>query len=191
MDNFEQRKVMAVAELGTRLQAAGIDTASWGTGETKTVEHLFQEIEDGETVLVEGEAGELLRQVVVGGADVYYTSPDGKTFRLKEEKQVFKDGRERRRDLGRAVSEKMKPGENPPEAMVRGMQEELGIEGDVRLEASETDEETKDSPSYPGLRSKYVTHKFRAELTDDQYKPEGYIEQQEDKSTYFVWEEVV
>jgi hypothetical protein len=136
------------------------------------------------------ENGELLRKVLVVGADIFYLSPEGKKFRLKEEKQVFKDGRERRRDLGTAVSEKMKPGENPKEAMVRGIAEELEIEGEINLTKIDTDEKLITSPSYPGLQSQYVTHKFEVALNEQQFNPDGYKEEQSDKSTYFIWEEV-
>lgn len=123
---------------------------------------------------------------MVGGADIYYHAPDGKKYRLKEDRQVFKDGRERRRELGRAVSEKMKP----RTAMIRGIQEELGISSKIILIDTGTDEQKIASPSYPGLESLYIRHKFRAELTDEQFNPDGYEEEQDDKMTYFIWEEI-
>ena len=103
MENSENKEHLATEALQKLLADAGIDTSLWGKGEAKTLAHLQKEIENGETVLVAGEKGELLRKVMFGGADVYYKSPDGKKYRLKEEKQGFKDGRERRRDLGHAV----------------------------------------------------------------------------------------
>lgn len=190
MENSENKEHLATEALQKLLADAGIDTSLWGKGEAKTLAHLQKEIENGETVLVAGEKGELLRKVMFGGADVYYQSPDGKKYRLKEEKQVFKDGRERHRDLGHAVSEKMKPSEDSRTAMIRGIQEELGISGEVALTQIGTDEEKITSFSYPGLESQYVRHKFLAILSDTQFKPEGYVEDQPDKSTYFVWEEV-
>ena len=190
MKNFEKKEHFATDALQKQLADAGIDTSSWGTGQAKTLAHLQKEIEGGETLLIAGETGELLRKVVVGGADIYYQSSDGKKYRLKEDRQVFKDGRERRRDLGQAVSEKMKPDENPKDAMIRGIQEELGINGEIDLTETRTDVQQVTSPSYPGLESEYIRHKFQATLTDEQFRPEGYVEEQSDKSTYFVWEEV-
>ena len=119
-----------------------------------------------------------------------YYKKDGKTYRLTEEKQVFKDGRERRRNFKGAVQEKMKAGENPKEAMIRGIWEELGITDSIELEEQEKTEETLDSPSYPGIRSRYIRHNFKGTLSEEQFNLDGYIEEQEDKSTYFVWEEV-
>ena len=190
MENFEQKKHFATEALKERLANAGIDISSWGTGQAKTLAHLEREIENGETILIEGENGELLRRVVVAGADIYYQSPEGKKYRLKEERQVFKDGRERHRDLGQAVSEKIKPDEEPEIAMIRGIKEELGISGEITLTKIRTDEQKIISPSYPGLESQYINHKFQTILTDKQFRPEGYIEEQTDKSTYFIWEEI-
>ncbi|OGZ32545.1 MAG: hypothetical protein A3H02_00175 [Candidatus Niyogibacteria bacterium RIFCSPLOWO2_12_FULL_41_13] len=190
MENFEKTNEIAPNVLKQQLEGAGIDTSVWGTGQAKTLAHLQKEIESGETILIKGKEGELLRKVVVGGADVFYVSPEGKKYRLKEDRQVFKDGRERRRDLGQAVSEKMKPDENPNDAMIRGIQEELGIVGEIILTETGTDEQLLTSPSYPGLQSQYIRHKFEAILNQKQFKQNGYVEEQPDKSTYFIWEEI-
>ncbi len=190
MENLEQKEHFTADALQKQLEGAGIDASLWGTGQAKTLAHLQKEIESGETILITDEKGELLRKVVVGGADIYYHSPDGKKYRLKEDRQVFKDGRERRRDLGQAVSEKMKPDENPTDAMIRGIKEELGIDGEITLTKTGTDEQLLASPSYPGLQSQYIRHKFEAMLNDEQFRQNGYVEEQTDKSTYFVWERV-
>ncbi len=180
----------SVESLSEQLESAGIDTSEWGTGQAKTLAHLAKEIEDKETVLIVDEDGELLRKVTVVGADVYHLSPDGKKYHLKEEKQVFNDGRERSRDLVQAVSEKIKEDEEPREAMIRGIQEELGVTGQILPEYIKTKQRVLSSPSYPGLKSKYVVHEFRVMLNDEQFNPSGYIETQDDKSTYFIWEEI-
>jgi len=185
-----KHKQAAIATLQKQFEEAGINTTEWGTGKTKTLAHLQKEIESGETVLITDSEGRLLRKVMVGNADVYYRSPDGKEYRLREAKQVFTDGRERCRDLNSAVSEKMKPGENPKDAMIRGIEEELGIKGDIFLTDEGIDDETIMSPSYPGLHSRYICHRFSVVFDDDQFNPEGYVERQPDKSTYFIWKEV-
>ncbi len=166
MENFENKENFATNTLQKQLIDAGIDTSMWGTGQAKTLANLQKEIESGETVLITGETGELLRRVIVGGADIYYQSPNGKKYRLREDRQVFKDGRERRRDLEQAVSEKMKPDEDPKDAMIRGIQEELGLGDEINLTEMGTDTQRVTSPSYPGLESEYIRHKFQATLVD-------------------------
>lgn len=190
MINFERKDNFVIDALEKQLGDAGINTSSWGSDQAKTLVHLQAEIESGETILITKESGELLRRVVVGSADVYYQSPDGKKFRLKEDRQVFKDGRERRRGMEQAVSEKMRLNENPRDAMIRGIQEELDISGEIALSKIDTDIKRATSPSYPGLESEYIRHKFKAVLTDEQFNQDGYVEKQPDKSTYFIWEEV-
>lgn len=74
--------------------------------------------------------------------------------------------------------------------MVRGIQEELGIESEVVLTTIDTSERLGESESYPGLRTHYAFHTFKVTLTDEQFREEGYIEKQEDICTYFVWEEI-
>ena len=180
----------AISSLRAQLEGAGISTSEWGKGEAKTLRHLVQELQEGECSLIADEQGALTRTVVVGGANVLYTSSEGQLFQLIEEKQVFNDGRERKRDLGSAVSEKMKPGEDPTQAMVRGIREELGISGDISISYEGHSEKTILSPSYPGLLSRYLNHKFTVTLQDSQFNPHGYVEVQSDKSTYFVWKEV-
>jgi hypothetical protein len=175
--------------LKQKLSAAEIDTSTWGTGEAKQVKDLYEEIKNGETVLTTDDEGRLLRQVTVCGANVYYIK-EGKTYRLKEEKQVFADGRERRRTVPHSVSEKAKPNEDPNDGIIRGLREELGIKGEIALTPMEISTKRLSSRSYPGLQSQYVTHAYEVILTDEQYNPNGYIEVQEDKTTYFVWEEV-
>lgn len=169
MEKFEKTNELALKALRQQLESAGIDISQWGTRQAKTLAHLQREIESGETILVSGKEGKLLRKVVVGSADVYYVSPGGKKYRLKEDRQVFKDGRERRRDLGQAVSEKMKPDENPRDTMIRGLKEELGIGGNITITERGADEELLTSPSYPGLQSQYIRHKFEVILSDEQF----------------------
>ena len=181
---------ISISELQQKLLAAGIDVSQYGKGQAKTLADLQQEIEKGETLLATDKEGKLYREVRVCGVDIFYISPEGKKYRLKEEKQVFKDGRERRRDLGQAVSEKMKPGENPEEAALRGIKEELGIADNIKLEDFSDDKQILVSPSYPGLKSEYNRYVFKTILNENQFKPEGYTEEEGGKTTYFVWEEV-
>ena len=109
--------------------------------------------------------------------------------RLVEEKQVFTDGRKRTRDIGGSIAEKLLPNEEAEKAALRAVREELQVIGDLTIRPKRTDEEIKDSPSYPGLQTKYVRHYFETELDGKQFKPEGYTETQPDKTTFFVWKE--
>jgi hypothetical protein len=166
----------------------GIPLEKWGKGYAKTLSHLLKEIESGECTILE-EGGNLLREIEFAMCEMFYR--DGKNlFKLIEEKQVFNDGRTRIRDKESSVSEKMMIGEDPLESLIRGVEEELGI----ILDESQIEEEgdvkkIESSQSFPGLITKYSGHNFTCFLNQNQYNPNGYVEVQKDKSTYFIWEE--
>lgn len=187
---MESKENIGITELKKRLTDSGIDISQWGKGESKTIEHLGKEIAEGETVL-ENEEGGLIRKVSIVGIKILYVSKYGKKYRLKEDRQIFSDGRERRRSFGHAVSEKIKIGESPELAVVRGVKEELGIDGVINPKKLWEDTKACSSPSYPGLISQYTRYEFELTLDDSQFKPEGYIEEQERLNTYFIWEEEV
>ena len=161
----------------------------WGIGGAKTVDHLLKEILDGETVLEIEPSGELIRKLAIATINVYYIDDEsGQSFQLKESKQIFKDGRERVRNLKMSLAEKLKVNESPNEEMVaRALQEELGISGNLQTTPGEMGEEIVESPSYPGLMTKTKVYRFSIMLSSDQYNPDGYSEHQKDKDTYFVW----
>lgn len=71
MENFEKKEQFVIETLKKKLANAGIDTSLWGTGQSKTLAHLQKEIESGETILIVGDKGELLRRVIIVCADIY------------------------------------------------------------------------------------------------------------------------
>jgi len=177
-----------IAELAETLKMHGIDVLAWGKGKAKTVEQLYNEIAVGETQLIEGADQALFREVIVAKGEVTYLDAAGVTHRLIEQKQVFTDGRKRTRELDTAISEKMKFGENPDESIIRGVEEELGISGPITATSDVVREQLEDSPSYPGLQTRYRLHYYRIVLDSSQYRLDGYVEKQPDKSTFFTWQ---
>lgn len=63
----------------------------------------------------------------------------------------------------------------------------MGVAGDDILTNVKTGQYYGDSISYSGLRSEKILYAFEAIFSDEQYNPEGYIEVQPDKTTYFGW----
>lgn len=190
MPDYILPRTITLGELKNVLIHAGIDLSTWGVGEAKTVEHFLEEVQSGESKITIKLDGSVLKELTVSIAFVYYNSPDGKKFILQEYKQVFKDGRERIRNIPSSISEKNIPGEEPEEAIIRGIKEELGIE-DLNIQKIGMPElSTQISTTFPGIIPQITLHAFETTLTDSQYCPEGYIEHQEDKDTYFIWQEV-
>jgi len=168
------------------LKDHGIDTELYGTGTFKTIGHLYHEMEEGETELTD-ENGQLVRRVQFVGARIIYKK-NGEWWRLFEEKQIFKDGRERRRkNMPYSAAEKFKSGEDPKEVIVRGMKEELNLDITKDQFAFYNKKEIENNDDYPGVKSYHIGHEFLVVLNDDQFKKEGYIERQADKDVYFTW----
>jgi len=174
------------AELRERLEQSGVLVEGWGTGKAKSLAHLIKEIVSGETMLLDRD-GALVRQVSVAQADITFRGPEG-LLKLVELRQVFTDGRVRERNNAFSLAEKMEPGEDPAQAIERGIREELGVEGDLPIQFVGEECEGMFSPSYPGLFSEYRFFRYTVEFWADQYRPEGYIETQPDKTTYFGWQ---
>lgn len=105
------------------LTSAGIPIGEWGKGETKTLQHLIREIEKGDSRLIQGEKGELVREVNAVNIDVIYEDENGVIHRLKEDHQRFKDGRVRKCTINASMAEKMKADEPVIDAVKRGLRE--------------------------------------------------------------------
>lgn len=180
-------------EVLSLLFAHHIPTETWGTGKAKTLEHLFNEVESGEASLLEVD-GVLMRRAEGSIVSVFYRN-DPDTFFLREDRQVFSDGRTRVRDLDTSVGEKLSPNENPLSGAWRALVEELGFsyEETVRLVFVSEKQRVKGpvpSDSYPGLQTLYIMYPFTVFLPKHLFKPEGYMEKQTDKATYFEWKKV-
>jgi len=186
-EDFNPGLINTIEELTSKLKEYSVPVEEWGTGEAKTVEHLLDEIKN-EECNVDDKGGFLIRSIEFVGVRIYHKDKDNVTWVLKEDKQEFKDGRVRRRDMPSSVSEKMKFGEDPLISAIRGIKEELGVnvEGHQLIKMRDLFY-NGGSQSYPGLRTRYKGHQFTCFLNDDQFDANGYIEVQKDKSTFFKW----
>lgn len=173
-------------DLSSLLRKYNVPFDNWGTGKSKTLQHLKDELDEKECFLSE-ENNNLIRYIEFVGVKVYFRDEEN-LWVLKEDRQEFKDGRVRRREMPNSVSEKMKAGEDAALSAVRGIKEELGIEVEENQLIKRRDlDYNGGSISYPGLITKYKGHKFTCYLKPEQFDINGYVEVQRDKSTYFVW----
>ena len=102
------------------LSDEGVDVSAWGSGSAKRVSDLLHEIQKKESELVK-EDGRLIRCLRV--AKLRIQRPDSTEY-LRETKQIMPDGRVRARH-DEKPGEKMEADEDPLEAAVRGIKEEL------------------------------------------------------------------
>ena len=151
---MSERHFQNELQLAGWLAAAGIDVGGWGRGEAKYLVDLWAEYRNGESHFVDDPPARL-----IGVAQVVLQRGNRVLLELAQE---FADSRQRVRL--RPPSEKMKPGESPRAAALRCLAEELGL-GEEEVTLSETYqviEEEEDSPSYPGLTTRYRFHVFAA-----------------------------
>ena len=148
----------SVEELADWLKAIGVDTAVWNKGAAKSVANLWDEYMRGDLLF---QASPPLRIVEVVQIIIRRNE-----LILLEAEQEFLNGQRRSRDL--PPSEKIKPGESSIDAAYRCLCEELGLSHDqINFEESgyEKRERIIDSPSYPGLFTRYTIHSVQAYAT--------------------------
>lgn len=186
-----ERTPITSTDLQVKLRSYGVPIDTWGKGSAKTLKHLLDELNSGESSLDANGNGEITRGIRAVGVEVLHELPNGQRLILREARQVFIDGRERvRKDRIASISEKIKPGEEPESAAVRALREELGLEiippvdyvGRVSMRYS--------SEAFPGLTTAMNFYNFRTKIGEDLFREDGYREEQPDKTNYFVWEPV-
>jgi len=168
------------------LRAHHVPLDEWGKGDAKTLQHLQKEIESGESILEFTDAGVV--KITLGSCINIFHRVGDIRLKLVEDRQVFKDGREKKRNLSTSIGEKRSPDENPLDCAYRALEEELGISERLPLtDCGPNNSGLVPSVSFPGISTRHFLDIYELELPDHLYKPEGYIEEQEDKTNYFVW----
>ena len=157
----------------------------YGHGQAKSYQSLLNEISNGESQII-WENNKPIRCLKVARVKVICLD---KELTLYEDRQEFTDGRIRKRGFDR-LSEKMTIDEDPAIAAKRALREELGMSNNVLkltpIHLDGIDHEGLESPSYPGLLTRYEFHDFLAYFPVE-YWQEEFREVQADKTTVFVW----
>lgn len=171
-------------QLNQWLTERGIDTSVWGQGVAKSVEDLWTEIVNGESLL----EPEPLRRVVQV-VNVIIRKGDKV---LIETEQQFDGNRVRHRGI--PLSEKLKPGEEPLNAALRGIEEELQINSEqvtIIKYPEQPKVELTESPSFPSLQTKYLLHTVEARienLPDETFWTDEASDNHSDPITRHQWQ---
>lgn len=174
-------------ELKDVLKMSGVLVDQWDS--FKGLNELWEEVKSGETLLIQS-GKEVTRQVRFARIYVFFED-NGQKLQLFEAKQVRNNGETRERGFDYVAEKLKKSDQNPEGAALRGIKEELGIEADTAaLTSNDVKTESRPSPSYPGLNSEYKIHVFSLHLDDGQFNPDGYVEDDGKKKTYFEWRAV-
>jgi hypothetical protein len=167
--------------LESYLEDLDVPLAQWGTGDAKTIEHLLCEIDN-----LECSINGVVRRIQTVALDIFC-----KKMRLREDRQVFVDGRVRRRNFAfGSVGEKMRLGEDLRTAIMRALDEELGFINPfgIKIVPSKNILMVDLSRSYPGLVTFNYQARMKIYISPKLFDEKGFIEVQSDKTTYFVWE---
>lgn len=156
----------------------------YGHEQAKSFQSLLDEIEKGESQVI-WEDDKPVRCLKVCRVKVICLDK----LTIYEDRQEFKDGRVRKRGFD-YLSEKMGVDEIPMTAAERALKEELGMSDDALkitlIHFDSIDHKEVESPSYPGLLTRYEFHDFIAYYPVEYWREE-FREIQEDKTTVFIW----
>jgi len=164
--------------LRTLLEAAGVDTTRFGEGNAKPLGTLFRELREGSCSLQKDRAtGRVFRQVEPVFVQLTYDSTV-----LVERTQILANGN--RRERNSLLAEKREDMDSDPvRTALRGIWEELHVdaclecEGLVHCQKDDvTLTETMDSPSYPGIKSVYLTHYVHLDIIKDSAAEKSFSE---------------
>ncbi len=175
---------ISAVEVQGLLKRHKIPVHRWGQGSTKTFEHLMQELELGESALIETVGGRLFRLIGVVRVTVEYKRGTQR-YVLVETEQIFSNESRRQRGLSH-VSGKISAGESPQTTALRELKEEIGLEG-VEVTVLRKEELIEVSPSFPGLKSIKVFFDCHCLMPYEFYRPEGYSSTQGGITTIFAW----
>lgn len=174
------------AELERAMTIAKLPIHEYGTGVAKSIDHLLSEINEREAVITLDTRGNIHRNLRVLMLDVICQYGNG-TYLLKEDRQVFADGREKTRTLDSSLGEKLRQDESPITAVSRALQEELGITTPTQVKFIGEKTKTFIGDAFPGLETTYQMYHYTSIIPEDAFNPDGYVEVQPDKSSYFSW----
>jgi len=178
--------IQSLQDLIKLLSLHNIKTDKW----VKGPDQLYQEITKGECSLcvhdnATTKSNQLIRLVKAVEVRCLYVDGNNRHFELIEERQEFKNGITRLRNVN-FVAEKLMPGEEPSIAATRALSEELQIHNIPFSEPYDIKTRLEESKSYLGLVTEYTVYHFKFHMTDQHYR-QTYEEHQPDKTTYFSW----
>lgn len=177
-------------QLLNRLSDGKVPIGEYGKGNAKTINHLLAEVNEGEAVVTIDSHGAVYRELNVLCVDVLCELSNGNVYHLREDRQEFKDGRTKKRQIDSSIGEKLKPSESAEDAVQRALSEELGVNEYQSLYSAGYSERTFIPDAFPGIESTYKMHRYVSFIPETGFIPEGYVEYQADKTNYYVWERI-
>lgn len=207
-DKNGECKVKSLRSLRRLLSRHKVDFSKWGEGKSKTINKLMKEVRRGETQFYI-QNGRLRRHTRHSLAHVYCLC-DGILYELYEDTRTFHHesgdlaypGKSSDKKASPAVSEKLQAGEEWKQAMIRCLQEELGLinyrgqglakihEKPQRRHYGRKHDKSDECASYPGLSGVRIDVRFVIMLPVEFFVHAGYVEKLSHRTTTFMWREI-
>ncbi len=160
----------------------------WGQTEvpTKTIDDLFDEVIDGDSVIFfNATNSKIMRKVDVLNIIILC----GEHI-LSEDRQIFNDGSVRTRERNYITAKYNSKDANVRDAIIRALREVLGYVTEYQYLSRDEKSSIKYSKSYPGLECSYSLLTLAITIPEKSRQLVRLEKVQEKKVTYFVWKEV-
>jgi hypothetical protein len=169
---YEKLQAMSEGDFCNFLMSYNVDLANFGKGYAKSVADFQKEIVEEKKSCLCTRKGQLQRQLELVRISLYARGPDGMDRHLMLTMEIMEDGRARARHqkLACVVME----GTTWKQAVTQTIKEKFGVPEDYQkdnivLEGNWFKEENIFSPSYPGIKTVYLTHEVRMRIGNPQH----------------------
>lgn len=151
----------------------------WGK---KGLRNLLSELKKYKVTLRKNN-NSVLKTTYLSGIHIFYEKGN-KRYILGKNDQIFEDGQ-----VNASVLEKVRKTEHPLKAAQRALRK-LNLFKKIKLRLKRIIRKSpKESISYPGIFSKYVTYFFEIYLPEELYNPNGYTNKE--KTSHLKWHPVL
>lgn len=183
-----EERVLSRSGVINLLDQHGIPWRSWGTGTSRTLDDFLAYHQRDRLNFREG-CRELVIDVRVAVVIVVYKSDQW--LELYEDRQEFPNGRVLRRSSYNGVSETIRRTETYRQAARRCLAEELQFYTPSKYRLSRRFEvqhrEPVRSEKFTGLLAAYHRYIFECTISDELFRSEGYVENEDGRLIYFKW----
>ncbi len=190
-------QVSDISKLTSLLEGYGVPVYKWGKSGHKSVNKLFDDVQEGiVNLLVDGD--KLYREIHSVVLNIFFELETNNTplrLKLREVMEVFKD-KNGKIDSSTIIKQQAKGSlakkytigkETPEKAAVNVLKKELNLTKNTGFINKREYQATTESFTFPGLQTIYNIVEFDLYFTSIEFRPEGYCEENDDKITVFEW----
>lgn len=186
--------IMSRQEILKMLNKHQVPWDTWGKAGNRTLEDLFNYHEKDRLYFRNGSSEQCTIDVHAAIVVVTHKGDDG-WRELYEDRQVFSDGSEIRRDSFNGIAETAKRSEaTMNDTAKRCLLEELNFNDPLLYELSDCirieHRKPMKSEKWPGIIAVYHRYLFDCIISDRLFRSDGYIEKERERTVYFKWKKL-